>query len=152
MIGRAEIEDFLYAEAALLDDDRFDDWLALWTDDGHYIVPALDGGTLTLISDDHAQLRTRAKQLASGTTWAEVPRSKTQRMVSNVRITAHDEARVAVVSKFLVHRFRRDRADAFAGTYHHELVRSPDRLRIREKRCVLAHDSLLAQGSVSIIL
>ena len=31
-----EIIDFIYAEARMLDEGRYDEWLALWLDDGHY--------------------------------------------------------------------------------------------------------------------
>ena len=41
-VSRAEVEDFLYAEAALLDEWRLDEWLALFTEDGTYHVPSTD--------------------------------------------------------------------------------------------------------------
>jgi p-cumate 2,3-dioxygenase beta subunit len=166
-LSRGEVEDFLYAEAALLDAWRLDEWLALWTADGRYVVPATDSPagdprtTLALVADDLPQLRARVQQLASGATWAEAPRSRTQRMITNVRIVERIEERenepaaLRVASSFVVHRFRRERSDAFVGTYEHELVIAEDKdagLRIRGKRCVLAHDSLFAQGSVGLIL
>lgn len=155
---RADVEDFLFAEAALLDDWRLDDWLALWTDDGHYIVPSTDTPdgdprtTLSLVADDLALLRSRVHQLVTGATWAEVPRSRVQHMIANVRILEQDARGVRVTSNFVVHRFREGRADAFVGTYRHELVRLGDAIRIREKRATLAHASLHAHGSVSILL
>ena len=39
---RPEIEDFLFNEAALLDDWKLEEWLALFTDDARYLVPATD--------------------------------------------------------------------------------------------------------------
>lgn len=162
MVTRVEAEDFLYAEAALLDAWQLDAWLALWAADGEYVVPATDAApdadpraTLALVADDMAQLRARCKQLASGAAWAEVPRSRLQRMVTNVRIVEQRDALVRVESKFVVHRVRRDRSDAFAGTYRHELVADAadgGALRIRAKRVLLVHDSLFAHGGASIIL
>jgi p-cumate 2,3-dioxygenase beta subunit len=39
---RAVVEEFLYREAALLDGWRLDEWLALFTADGRYLVPTTD--------------------------------------------------------------------------------------------------------------
>ena len=41
-ISRAEIEDFLFREADLLDSWKLDDWLGLMTDDAAYYVPPND--------------------------------------------------------------------------------------------------------------
>ena len=34
-----EIAAFLYAEARMLEDNRFDDWLGCFTNDVHYLMP-----------------------------------------------------------------------------------------------------------------
>ena len=39
MLLQHEVEQFLYHEARLLDERKFDDWLALLTDDIHYWMP-----------------------------------------------------------------------------------------------------------------
>ncbi len=68
-ISREQIEDFLYYEAALLDEWRLDKWLELLTDDASYYVPSTDTPdgdhrtTLFLIADDAVRLRSRVKQL-----------------------------------------------------------------------------------------
>src|SRR5213079_229200 len=88
----AEIERFLVEEAALLDEWRLEEWLALVAPDGRYLVPPLDRpeadhrDTLFLIADDRRTLASRVRQLLSGTTWAENPRSRTRRLVTNVRL------------------------------------------------------------------
>ena len=41
-VTRAEIEDFLYLEADLLDDCRLPEWLELFTEDATYSVPTTD--------------------------------------------------------------------------------------------------------------
>ncbi len=40
---RAEAEAFLVAEARLLDSGRFEEWLALFAEDGFYWIPAAPG-------------------------------------------------------------------------------------------------------------
>ena len=80
-----EIEQFLSHEAALLDEWRLEEWLALMAPDACYLVPPLDApdadhrDTLFLIADDRRTLASRVRQLLSGTTWAENPRSRTRR-------------------------------------------------------------------------
>ena len=74
---RREIEEFLIDEAALLDEWRLEEWLALMAPDARYLVPPLDSpdadhrDTLFLIADDRRTLGSRVRQLLSGTTWAE---------------------------------------------------------------------------------
>ena len=41
-VTRAEVEEFLYHEAALLDAWRLDEWRTLLTDDATYRVPSND--------------------------------------------------------------------------------------------------------------
>ena len=41
-VTRHQVEDFLYAEAALLDAWKLDEWLTLLTDDAVYRVPSND--------------------------------------------------------------------------------------------------------------
>ena len=90
--SRADVEDFLYAEAALLDEWRLDEWLALFTEDATYSVPSTDApdadpsDTLFLIADDDASLRSRVEQLMGKTTWSENPHARTRRLLGNVRI------------------------------------------------------------------
>jgi p-cumate 2,3-dioxygenase beta subunit len=158
MLTRGDVEDFLYAEAALLDEWKLEEWLALWTPDGSYVVPATDragdpGATLALIADDLAGLRARVHQLVSGTAWTEVPRSRTAHLITNVRIVGRDATSVRVRSAFAVHRSRGDRQDLFAGNYEHDLVVVDEqRPRLRKKVVMLAHDTLFAQAKISILL
>src|SRR6201993_599383 len=99
---RGEIEEFLIEEATLLDEWRLEEWLALMAEDARYLVPPLDmpnadhRDTLFLIADDRRTLASRVRQLLSGVTWAENPRSRTRRLVTNVRLleVTEDEARV----------------------------------------------------------
>src|SRR5438445_13187599 len=86
-----EIERFLIDEAALLDEWRLEEWLALMAEDSRYLVPPLDAAdadhrdTLFLIADDRRTLASRVRQLLSGGTWAENPRPRTRPLVTHVR-------------------------------------------------------------------
>ena len=155
---REEVELFFYDEAALLDEWRLDEWLELFTEDGRYIVPStdrLDGDpttTLALIADDITRIRSRVKQLMGKTVWAETPRSRTRRMISNVRVRRVHEDALDVAANFVVYRIRNERMDTYVGHYEYALVRKNGALKIRERKAILDLDVLRPHGKVSIIL
>ena len=83
------VEDFLYREARLADEARYADWLALWTDDGVYWVPATTAPGvdpdrhLSHIYDNRARLDTRIKLLQTGQRYSQEPASRRRRLSSN---------------------------------------------------------------------
>src|SRR5256885_7953917 len=107
-IGRAEVEDFLYHEAALLDAWRLDEWLALLTEDATYRVPSNDQPqsdpktALFIIADDIRRIRARVTRLKDPHAPAEFPRSRTRRLIANVRIL--ERSPPVVEANFIVYR------------------------------------------------
>jgi p-cumate 2,3-dioxygenase beta subunit len=158
-VTRAEVEDFLYAEAALLDDWRLDEWLALLTDDATYHVPSNDRpesdprGALFTIADDMARIRARVKRLKDVNAHAESPRSRTRRMIHNVRILDAADGKVHAAANFIVYRFRRGSPlREYVGHYRYTLVPTANGLRIASRRAVLDSTELGTLGAVSFIL
>jgi p-cumate 2,3-dioxygenase subunit beta len=155
---RGEIEEFLIDEAALLDEWRLEEWLALMAPDARYLVPPLDApdadhrDTLFLIADDRRTVASRVRQLLSGTTWAENPRSRTRRLITNVRLLAVDNSEARVTANFAVWRFQHEQSDVYVGQYRHVLVRGPSGLLFRERRAVLDLETLRPHGKLSFIL
>lgn len=154
-----EVERFLVDEAAMLDEWRLNEWLALMTDDARYLVPSLDSPesdhrtALFLISDDMTTLRSRVGQLLGRSAWAENPRSRTRRLVTNFRILEANGAEAKVAANFAVWRFQLNQTDTYVGRYVHTLVRGPaGGLLFRERRAVLDLESLRPHGKLSIIL
>jgi p-cumate 2,3-dioxygenase subunit beta len=153
-----EVEQFLYAEAALLDEWRLEEWLALMAPDAGYLVPPLDArdadhrDTLFLIADDRRTLASRVRQLLSGTTWAENPRSRTRRLITNVRILEADERQARVTANFAVWRFQHEETHVYVGHYVNLLVRGAAGLMFRERRAVLDLETLRPHGKLSFIL
>ena len=142
-IARAEVEDFLYAEAALLDDWRLDEWLALLTDDATYHVPSNDRpesdprNALFTIADDINRIRARVKRLKDVNAHAESPRSRTRRMIHNVRILHAADGRVHAAANVVVYRFRRGSPTRiYVGHYRHVLVPTAQGLRIANRRAI----------------
>jgi p-cumate 2,3-dioxygenase beta subunit len=157
-VSRAEVEEFLYAEAALLDEWRLEEWLALFTEDATYSVPPTDApdaepdDTLFLIADDASRLASRVQQLIGKNAWSENPPSRTRRIIGNVRIRRVSGDRVYATSNFVVYRMRSERVATFVGHYEHVLLRNGAGFRIQHRRAVLDLESLRDVGKVSIIL
>jgi p-cumate 2,3-dioxygenase subunit beta len=159
-ITRAQVEDFLFAEAALLDEWRLDEWVTLFDQErGGYYIPTTDhpdgdpNTDLFLIADDMPKLRSRVQQLLSGLTWAENPRSRTRHMVSNVRILGRDGDVLSVTANFVVYRMRFQNIDPYIGTYHYKLMPRDGRtFTILERRVVLDLEALRPHGKVSFIV
>jgi p-cumate 2,3-dioxygenase beta subunit len=153
-----EVEQFLYREASLLDEWELDAWLEMFTDDAHYFIPATDlrdgqpENTLYLISDDMTRLRSRVSQINRGITWAENPRSRTRRIISNIQVSAESEGIIAVTANFVVNRLRFENVDAYIGRYDHKLVRQNGELKMLERRARLDLEALRPHGKVSFIV
>lgn len=96
LLLRLSIEEFLFAEAALLDEGRFREWLGLLSPDIRYVVPLRTTvernrgtGTSSLMTywdDDYAGLNLRVQRLYTEFAWAEDPPSRTRHFISNVRV------------------------------------------------------------------
>src|SRR5208282_2075829 len=119
-------EQFLVHEARLLDDGKFDDWLALFTAEAWYWVPSEPDQvdpieTVSLIYDDRRLLETRVRRLASPRMYSQEPRSRTSRMIGNVTVEETDRNSCTVRSKFTMVEYRRERQRLFAGTALHRL-------------------------------
>ena len=157
-VTRAEVEDFLFAEADLLDRQRYEEWLALFVEGGRFEIPTTDAGDTPasqggyFVCDDWDLLRARVKRLRSRKAHAENPASLTHRMIANVRVGERDGDELAVAANFLVHRARDGHTNTFPGRYAHQLLVTEDGLRFRLRRSVLALERLEAGARLSFIL
>jgi len=120
-----EIEQFLYHEAALLDDRNFDSWFELLADDLHYWMPTRQNRLLRELDREYSapdeaahfdetkeHIGQRITRLATGMAWAEDPPSRTRHLVSNVRISPGDSPdEYAVESAFILYRSRLEREE-----------------------------------------
>lgn len=158
-VSRAEIEDFLFHEAALLDEWKLQEWEALLTDDATYYVPPNDEpegsykDTLYIISDDRERIRQRIIRVMDPNCHAEFPKSRTCRLITNVRILAVEGDLVTASANFVCYRYRRyQREFSYVGTYRHILRKEGGGFRIKERRVFLHAHELGRLGSVSFIL
>jgi p-cumate 2,3-dioxygenase beta subunit len=156
-VTRAEVEDFLYHEAALLDAWRLDEWLALLTDDATYRVPSNDRpesdpkSALFTIADDSRRIRARVARLKDPHAHAESPRSRTRRLISNVRIL--ERTPLVVEANFVIYRYRgNEDVRTYVGRYRYTLVSRDGALRIKAREAILDAMELASLGTVSFIL
>ena len=155
---RQQVEEFLYAEAALLDAWDLDDWLLLFDEDAKYEVPcndAPDGDPahdLMLIDDNCVRLAARVTRLNNRRAHREYPHSRTNHQVFNVRVQDVSAAELSVAASFTVWRFRAGRTSCYVGQYRYRLRRGDDGFRIAAKRAELDMTDLRSVGDVAIIL
>ncbi len=150
-----EIEAFLYLEADLLDERRFEEWLDLLTDDIRYVVPVQhdvkDGDDwkpddVAWFDEGKDTLTQRVHQLRTGVHWAEEPPSRVSHMISNVRVVSTDGAETLVRSRFLVSRSRlADEVDLFVGR-REDVLRNDGSWKIARRTVLLDQNVLQAKN------
>jgi len=138
--------DFLYLEARLADEGRYADWLALWTDDALYWVPATTDPAadpdkhLSHIYDNRARLETRVKMLQTGVRWSQAPASLMRRLISNVEVREAERGELSVESNFLLGELAvqaKHEMHWWIGRTTHRLRRVDGALRLAAKKVVL---------------
>lgn len=145
-VDRAPFEDFVVHEARLLDDRRFEDWMALFAEDGLYWVPAAPDQpdpwrSASLFFDDRELMRTRIARLRHPEIHVQTPPSRANRVVANVVVEeADDDGGAWLVSSSLwMAEYRLDSQRVFSGRQYHRLKRDGGRFRIALKRVHLVN-------------
>ncbi|AUT45879.1 aromatic-ring-hydroxylating dioxygenase subunit beta [Achromobacter sp. AONIH1] len=146
------IAQFLYREARLLDERRYADWHALWTEDGMYWMPRVPGQKspydhVSLFWEDRMLRDVRIRRLEHPRNWSQQPPTRSARLVGGVQIEGVDAGGNLVVhSAFQMTEWRKRQPRQLAGRYTHKLAADGDGWRIRMKRvdlvnCDDAHDA-----------
>ncbi|UBQ41957.1 aromatic-ring-hydroxylating dioxygenase subunit beta [Comamonas thiooxydans] len=146
-----QLIDFVLDEAALLDEQRWGDWLALFTDDGRYWMPLAHGQTdprlhASLLYEDRLLLQVRIERLRGTRTFSQQPASRCHHLLQTPRVTARDDAAGTYTCRTAFHYIetRQDEQTLYAGWASHELVWQGDgqgdgALRMRLKRVDLVN-------------
>ncbi|MBP7648219.1 MAG: 3-phenylpropionate/cinnamic acid dioxygenase subunit beta [Phenylobacterium sp.] len=146
-----EVEQFLYAEAALLDARRYRDWLELVAEDVEYWMPLrrtvtnadidrefTKPGEVAYFDDDYAFLQMRVKKLEAGSAWSEDPPSRSRHFVSNVRILDVADDEVTLEACFHLYRTRLERdVDSWIGRRVDVLRRHGDSFQLAKRHLFL---------------
>jgi benzoate/toluate 1,2-dioxygenase subunit beta len=142
------VTDFLHLEARLADEARYAEWLALWTDDGVYWVPATTDPAadpqkhLSHVYDNRARLETRVKLLQTGHRYSQEPASSMRRLVSNIEAREGEGGELIAESNFLLAELALQAGHElhwWAGRTTHRLRRVDGALRLCGKKVVLVN-------------
>ncbi|MGE3141778.1 MAG: aromatic-ring-hydroxylating dioxygenase subunit beta [Hyphomonadaceae bacterium] len=154
---RMQFEDFIYAEVALLDEWRLDDWLALFAEGATYHVPTAGAHdqdpkkVLFYIADDYARLKERVARLKKKEAHVEFPRSLLRHMISNVRVLKAEDGVAEVTCNFVTYRSKNKTVETYYGVSVYRIDYSKPDWKIIAKRSELDMD-MLFPGKVSIII
>jgi 3-phenylpropionate/cinnamic acid dioxygenase small subunit len=157
-----EIEQFLFHEARVLDERRYEEWYNLLADDLHYFMPTrynrlrresdqeFSGrNEAAFLDEDKRSIAMRIRRLNTGLAWAEDPPSRTRHMVTNVVIRPRGSGEYEVDCYYLLYRSRLEReVETFVGMRQDVLrrVQNSAGFQIARRRIVLDQAVLLARN------
>ncbi len=149
-LGKAEAEAFLVHEGRLLDEQRYDEWMNLFTPDAYYWAPSRADqpdphSEVSLIFDDKEIMEQRLKRLRHPRIFAQLPPSRAVRQITNVTVDEVDQKRGEFITRsvFFMYEFRPCLPEPiqriFAGQYRHCLRRNGKELLIAWKKTMLVN-------------
>jgi 3-phenylpropionate/cinnamic acid dioxygenase small subunit len=161
-----EIAEFLYAEAELLDERHYDDWLALLTDDIRYWMPmrrnvkygdttrefTREREDISWFDEGKETLTRRVRQIQTGIHWAEEPQSRIAHLVSNVQLleatpSVNTPREVTTKCRFLVYRNRVEtETDFLVGKREDTLRRAGEGWQIARRKIILDQNVLMTKN------
>ena len=150
-----KVQQFLVREARLLDEERYDDWLALLTEDVRYWMPGVQtryrrdvaaenlSERMAMFDDDLKNLKRRVVRFQNETTWTEDPPTRHCHIVTNVEVEAADrEDEVTARSIVISVRNRNEAEEDWVA------ARRKDRLRLVGDSLMLARREIHLTQSV----
>ena len=105
-----DVERFLTREAHLLDERRYEEWLALYDEDAWYWAPTHPKVTdrrfaTAHINDDHQMMQVRVQRLGQDNAYTEQPQSRAVPLRTKdcpYFNTSHETKRIAVLDPFFL--------------------------------------------------
>jgi benzoate/toluate 1,2-dioxygenase beta subunit len=159
-ISRPQVEDLLYREAAFLDEKKWREWLALYTEDAVLWMPAWASESETTADPElelnllylrgRSSLEDRVFRIESGESFASVPMARTAHVVGNVVLGAVDGvgAELSARASWIVHSYGLHGSLTRGGSYEYLLRSEHGTLKIARKKIVMIDDRLV--GPVDI--
>jgi 3-phenylpropionate/cinnamic acid dioxygenase small subunit len=155
---RQALIDFVVHEARLLDEQQFDAWLDLFTEDGRYWMP-LEGGQTdpvlhnNLFYDDRLLLRIRIERLKGAKTYSQKPKSRCHHVLQMPAVDESDAAgnRHVTYTPFHYVETRAGEQTLYAGWARHTLTVVDGALRMSLKRVDLVNADA-ALGSIQLFM
>jgi 3-phenylpropionate/cinnamic acid dioxygenase small subunit len=140
-----EVEQFLFLEARLADEHRYEEWEALWTDDGVYWVPANGDDIdpemqMSIIYDNRSRIGLRVRQLLSGKRYTQEPRSSLRRIVGNVELVSRSGDELNVAANAMTFESSQRGEVTWASRNEYRLRRSGGGFKIARKKVSLVNN------------
>ena len=151
-LAPTDVVEFLYHEARLLDERRFEEWLQLFTEDAYIWVPAYrnqvyTGREISLMRDDMEILKFRISRLRNPAAHSQNPAAQASRLISNVLIEEDgDGGDITTRSAFIMLEYRLGTQRVFGGHYRHRLLRAESSWRIAFKETHLLNADAVHQN------
>ena len=137
---RDECRRLLEREARLLDQLRYEDWLAMYAPECVYWVPSTPSAgdprrEISIMFDDRRRLEDRVYRLRTGFAWSQAPASRTVRLITNVEVftTAREDVRM-LRSNFLISEFWDGETRILTGWAGYRLLGDGDGWKIQAKQ------------------
>lgn len=151
-----EIEQFLFYEASLLDDGKYDQWLDLFTDDLEYFVPIRetldnpeqgvgDNNRIVMMNDNKTSLQIRIARLGTGMAHAETPPTRTRHSISNIMISGNNDE-YQVRCNFHISATRLEKMEFSYYGYRLDTIQRSDKQLTISKRKVILDQTLLPRA------
>jgi 3-phenylpropionate/cinnamic acid dioxygenase small subunit len=161
-----DVAEFLYREAEILDERRYEEWLALLADDIRYWMPmrrnvkfgegerefTREGTDIAWFDEGKDTLTRRVRQIQTGIHWAEEPQSRIAHLVSNVQVveaspSLAEPQEVSVKCRFLIYRNRVEtETDLLVGKREDTLRRVANDWQIARRTIILDQNVLLSKN------
>ena len=140
-----EVEQFLFLEARLADEHRYEEWEALWTDDGVYWVPANGDDIdpemqMSIVYDNRSRIGLRVRQLLSGKRYTQEPRSSLRRIVGNVELVSRSGDELNVAANAMTFESSQRGEVTWASRNEYRLRRSGGGFKIARKKVSLVNN------------
>lgn len=154
-VSREQVIDFIYDEARMLDEGRYDEWLSLWLEDGHYWMPLdykqTDPHLVTsLLYEDMFMLRLRVERLNGARTFSQKPKSRCHHVIQRPFIDEMGGDRIVTNTSMHYVETRLDEQFLLALTAVHELAVVEGALRIANKRVDILNSDA-AFGNIQLL-
>jgi 3-phenylpropionate/cinnamic acid dioxygenase small subunit len=140
-----EISQFLFREARYADDHRYEEWEALWTDDGIYWIPANGDDIdperqMSIIYDNRSRIRLRVRQLMTGKRHTQEPQSRLRRIVGDIELVKADGHELQVACNTMIFESALRGDIIWASRNEFVLRRDGDDFRIARKKVALVNN------------
>lgn len=154
-VSKDQVIDFIYDEARMLDEGRYDEWLSLWLEDGHYWMPLdykqTDPHLVTsLLYEDMFMLRLRVERLNGARTFSQKPKSRCHHVIQRPFVDEMTEYRIVTNTSMHYVETRLDEQFLLALTAVHELAVVDGALRIANKRVDILNSDA-AFGNIQLL-